>query len=450
MFYITQIIERKRDGYENSPEELEFLLKGFLQGDVKDYQMSAWLMAVCCRGLTPSELNVWTELMWKSGKSFPRRGKPGVRRAYWIDKHSTGGVGDKTSLILVPLVVSVSHRVLGKKRTCIPMVSGRGLGHTGGTLDKLESLSGMKSLMDLSKAMDLLEQNGFFMMGQTKDLAPADRLLYALRDVTGTVESIPLIVSSIMSKKLAESLDGIVFDVKTGSGAFMRTEKDARLLATNLVSVAAKQGIDATALLTRMDEPLGYKIGNFLEVEECADYLKGTQRERSLHEVVLALATEMLVLASRGKLTAAKARAECEEELESPRPFALYKKMFTSQGGDWASYEQLQSRVQKLPKVVLRSEKKGFVSSIHVRDVGFFLNSLGGGRKQLGETVDPLVGIELHKKIGDGVGAGDAIMTVYFRRPGEEKRIRDEGLKLFTVNQAKRKNAVVVVGRIHS
>ena len=255
-----ELILKKRSGLELSTEELRELLYGYLEGDVKDYQMSAWLMAVFFQGLSDRELRDWTRLMWQSGRSFARS----HRNDFWVDKHSTGGVGDKTSLLLVPLVTAV-FQSLNIDGVRIPMVSGRGLGHTGGTLDKLESVPGFSPQISFEEADELLSSNHFFMMGQTQEMAPADRLIYALRDVTGTVESQPLIVSSIMSKKLSESLDGIVFDVKVGKGAFMKNLEQARSLAEGLRGVAKAQKLASVAAMTSMDEPLGSTIGNFVE-----------------------------------------------------------------------------------------------------------------------------------------------------------------------------------------
>lgn len=442
MILTTQIIEKKRDGLENTRAELEHLLKGLLQGTVKDYQVSAWLMAVCCNGLSHAELKDLTEIMWKSGKTFPRS----QRNDFWIDKHSTGGVGDKTSLILVPLLTAVCERKLGNGKVKIPMVSGRGLGHSGGTLDKLESIPGFSSSIDIPTAIDLLNRNHFFMMGQTQDLAPLDRMLYALRDVTGTVESIPLIVSSIMSKKLSENLDGIVFDVKTGQGAFMPTEKKAKVLAAELVKVAKAQGLAVTALITNMDEPLGSTVGNFLEVEECYDYLAGAKRERGLHQVVLELASHMLRLASRGKLSIKEAKRHCEDELGRARASEIFQQMFTIQGGDWSKFEDQKQRVRtKTVKFEVEASKKGWVQEIKAREMGFLLIDLGGGRKTKEDKIDALVGFELHRKVGDAVQKGESIMTVYCRPGSDVLKLKESANELFRLSTrpVRRKNWVL-------
>lgn len=442
MINTSNTIEKKRDGLENSRAELEHLLQGYLTGSVKDYQMASWLMAVCCRGLTPGELKDLTEMMWKSGKTLPRSHRPD----FWIDKHSTGGVGDKPSLILVPLVTAVCERKLGAGKVKIPMVSGRGLGHSGGTLDKLESLPGFSPALDIPSAIDLLNRNHFFMMGQTQDLAPLDRMLYALRDVTGTVESIPLIVSSIMSKKLSENLDGIVFDVKTGQGAFMSELKKAKLLAQGLVKVAKAHGIAAVGLITEMDEPLGYCVGNFLEVEECHDYITGVKRERGLHSVVIELAAAMVRLGSKGKFSLADAKKFCLDELERPRTLELFQKMFTAQGGDWNKFsEQKQKRLSKTFKFEVEAPKKGHVSQVRAKEMGLLLIDLGGGRKTKEDKIDPLVGFELHKKVGDPVSKGESLMTVYCKPGTDLTTLRPAAQDLFSFSSrpVRRKKSIL-------
>ncbi|MFM8315024.1 MAG: thymidine phosphorylase, partial [Deltaproteobacteria bacterium] len=358
-------------------------------------------------------MSAWTELMWRSGTTFPRD-RDGS--CYWIDKHSTGGVGDKTSLILVPLVKAVAEKYLGKNKIRIPMVSGRGLGHTGGTLDKLESVPGFSPQIELKKALMLLESQGFFMMGQTSDIAPADRVLYSLRDVTGTIESIPLIVSSIMSKKLAENLDGILLDVKTGLGAFMTSLDDARQLARGLISVAKSQKMDAVALITGMDEPLGRTSGNFLEVEECADFLKGTFRESGLESLVLESAAWMLHFGSRKKFSVKEARDMSFDMLESGQAFSFFRQMFESQGGHFEQFEKERDSFRaQYSSYDFKADKSGFVSLIHARRIGVLLVELGGGRVVKEQEIDPKVGFEFLKKVGDPVRQGETLCKVIYR-----------------------------------
>lgn len=445
MSLITAIIEKKRDGLENSREELQTLLEGFVSGTVKDYQMAAWLMAVCCRGLSKKEMGLWTEMMWKSGTTFP---KP-ERKSFWIDKHSTGGVGDKPSLILVPLVNLVTEKHLGLGKVGIPMVSGRGLGHSGGTLDKLEAVPGFSPSVPIGTAMELIERNGFFMMGQTKDLAPADRLLYALRDVTGTVESIPLIVSSILSKKLAENLDGLVFDVKVGSGAFMKSKMAAKELAKNLVRVAKENKVKAIALLTNMDEPLGYAVGNLLEVEECVHYIEGRRRDSGLHEVVLALAAEMVSLSSNGKIPVVKAKKLCEAELKNPELLERFKLMFQAQGGSWEAFERVHKDMrERLPRANVVSQKSGVVQSFKTKEMGQLLIEMGGGRMTKDDKIDPLVGIEVFKKVGDSVKKGEPVLNLLFRREEQRTALIEKAGRLFEVKPGKAKRTQWVLEKV--
>lgn len=419
---IKEIIAKKRDGEELDLEALRPIVDGFARGDVPDYQMAAFLMAVFFRGMTGGETAILTELMWKSGVTFPRA----EQTDFWIDKHSTGGVGDKPSLILVPLVTAVCGRLLGKSAVRIPMVSGRGLGHSGGTLDKLESVPGFSPKITMAHALALIEKNDFFMMGQTEDLAPADRVMYALRDVTGTVESIPLIVSSIMSKKLSENLNGLVFDVKSGNGAFMKTAAQAETLARALVEVAKRKGVDAVALLTRMDEPLGFKVGHSLEVEECADYLRGTSREKGLDEVTLALAASMIHLGSRKKISLAQAHKECESELVSGRAFPIFVTMFEAQGGNWRKFEDhRRSGCDKLLCYAFASPKNGYVAKVEAHAFGVLLNAIGGGRQSTDGVIDFEVGMEFKRKVGDKVEEGEPIVLVFFRDEAHRQAIAD-------------------------
>lgn len=421
-----EIIAKKREGLENSSEELTFLLNGFLRGEIKEYQLSAWLMAVFFQGMTERELSRWTELMWKSGDTLQRLGTQSRESSsFWIDKHSTGGVGDKTSLILVPLVTTAAKKYLKGVQVGIPMVSGRGLGHTGGTLDKLESVPGFNSQVSLPQATELMNTQGFFMAGQTDSIAPADRLIYSLRDVTGTIESIPLIISSIMSKKLAENLNGIVFDVKTGLGAFMPSREQAVLLAKGLVSVARHQGLDAISLITQMDEPLGWKTGNFLEVEECADFLNKGPREKKLEELVIESAAWMLFLASHKKITLSSAKDMCREILESGTAFSTFPQLFESQGGNFREFEKEREDFRKKYLVYDHCvSEAGFVSMIHAREIGVLLVELGGGRVVKESKIDNKVGFEFLKKVGEPIKSDEVLVRVYHRHSDEVPKIQ--------------------------
>jgi pyrimidine-nucleoside phosphorylase len=443
-----EIIFRKRGGEENTRQELEFLLNGFLRGEVKEYQMSAWLMAVYFRGMTARELSTWTELMWRSGVTFPKEpSSSSHQKQYWIDKHSTGGVGDKTSLILVPLVKTVCHKYFPELSIRIPMVSGRGLGHTGGTLDKLESVNGFQTRIDLTGAMKLLESQGFVMMGQTKDIAPADELIYALRDVTSTIESIPLIVSSILSKKLSENLDGILFDVKTGLGAFMSDSESAKLLAIHLRQVALDHGVDAVALISQMDEPLGRKAGNFMEVEECADFLKGLPREADLQDLVWTSASWMLHLASGRKLSLNDAQDKCRLVTENGMAYDLFRHMFESQGGRFDEFERERSQFKKnYLEFDFKATQSGVVREMHARKLGVLLVEMGGGRVVKEAQIDHKVGFEFFKKVGDRVQPGDVMVRVIYRQVSELVKIEtslNEAVKIELGHQKSLKTPIV-------
>jgi pyrimidine-nucleoside phosphorylase len=441
-----EIITKKRRGEANSREELEFLLKGFLSGEVKEYQVSAWLMAVFFRGMREKELSDWTELMWRSGTTFPRdRDLKSHPPQYWIDKHSTGGVGDKTSLILVPLLKVVSEKYFPEISIRIPMVSGRGLGHTGGTLDKLESVPGFQTRLQIEKAQEVLEAQGFFMIGQTESVAPADRLIYSLRDVTGTIESIPLIVSSIMSKKLSENLDGILFDVKTGLGAFMSSVDEAKLLAQGLLSVAKSHGVDAVALITQMDEPLGYKTGNFLEVEECSDFLKGFPRDKNLEKLILESASWMLFLSSRKKISLKEGKKVCLEVIEKGEAHPLFVQMFESQGGDFKGFEkERESFRNKYLCFDFKAERAGWISQIHARILGVLLIDMGGGRTTKEAKIDNKVGFEVFKKTGDSVTLGETILKVYYKNPQDLEKIKSNLLEAVKIESDRIKNVAPV------
>lgn len=421
-----EIITKKRRGEANSREELEFLLNGFLSGEVKEYQISAWLMAVFFQGMKEKELSDWTELMWRSGTTFPRnRDFNFSSPQYWIDKHSTGGVGDKTSLILVPLVKFVLEKYFPEISIRIPMVSGRGLGHTGGTLDKLESVPGFQTRLEVGKALEVLDSQGFFMIGQTDSVAPADRLIYSLRDVTGTIESIPLIVSSIMSKKLSENLDGILFDVKTGLGAFMASPEEAKLLAEGLMSVAKAHGVDVVALITQMDEPLGQKTGNFLEVEECSDFLMGLPRDKSLERLILESASWMLFLSSRKKVSRKEAERLCLEVLEKGEAHPLFIKMFESQSGEFRKFEKEREVFRERYLCFdYKAQTNGWLSQIHARLLGVLLIDMGGGRATKESPIDNKVGFEIFKKLGDSVKLGESILKVYYKNPQDLDKIK--------------------------
>jgi pyrimidine-nucleoside phosphorylase len=401
----VDIIINKRAGKELSREELAFLIGGYTAGEIPDYQISAWAMAVFFRGMGPAETAALTEVMLRSGASIDLSGIPGP----FVDKHSTGGVGDKTSLILAPLVAS-----LGIKD---PMMSGRALGHTGGTLDKLEAIPGYRTGLSGEEFRRILARDGYAMIGQSRDIVPADRLLYALRDVTGTVESIPLITASILSKKIAEGADALVLDVKYGAGAFMKQSEEGERLARSLVDTGAAMGKRIIALLTDMNEPLGCMVGNFLELEESLDCLEG-KGPADLMEVTLELAARMAVLGNKAA-DSREGRRICEEALAGGRPRELFLANIESQGGDVKQFLKLRGSWRSEFSAEVRAEKTGCISRIDAWKVGHGAVQLGVGRNRTGDTVSPTAGVQLHKKGGDAVQAGDRIMTLWGRdEPG--------------------------------
>lgn len=425
----TEILAKKRRGEELSLGELSDFLNSFLEGETPDYQMSAWLMAVCFQGMTERESQDWTQLMWRSGSSLPRID----RNDFWIDKHSTGGVGDKTSLLLVPLVLACGETGWGKGKVKLPMISGRGLGHTGGTLDKLESVPGFSCRKTLSEAKELLDQHGFFMIGQSDDIAPADRRIYALRDATATVESVPLIVSSILSKKLAEMLDGIVFDVKVGVGAFMKTQESARVLARALVDGAKLQGLNAVALLSQMEEPLGNSIGNAVEVLECWKFLNGEQ-EPKLKSLVVELGTWMLYLASDKKTSLLDCRKTLEASLSSVRARELFVEMFENQGGRWSDFFKFQEASSSShQQILVTCPTTGYVTRCDSLVLGQWVKKMGGGRQRVIDTIDHQIGVSQLKKVGERVEKGEVLAVAIARKNEDTDKAKKEILSAFQV-----------------
>jgi pyrimidine-nucleoside phosphorylase len=390
---------KKRDGHELSREEITFLIGGFVAGEIPDYQVSAWAMAVFLKGMIPQETAALTEVMLRSGKTFDLSGLPGP----FVDKHSTGGVGDKTSLILAPLVAALGIRD--------PMMSGRALGFTGGTLDKLEAIPGYNTSLSVEEFRNIIRRDGFAITGQTSEIVPADRLLYALRDVTGTVESIPLITASILSKKAAEGAEGLVLDVKYGSGAFMKEPSHAEELARSLVDTGKALGLKITALLTDMNEPLGNKVGNFLEVEESLDCLEG-QGPEDLMDVTLELAARMVILGGLAK-DPAEGRRLCEEALRSGRPRELFLQNVKSQGGDSAALLEMRGKYRSPVSAEICSPRDAYISRIDAWKTGHASVYLGVGRNRTTDKVCPTAGVEFHKKSGNRVKTGERIMTVW-------------------------------------
>jgi pyrimidine-nucleoside phosphorylase len=398
---IPSLIQHKRDGNAIAPEDWARLIADYTAGRVPDYQMSALLMAIVFRGLTPVELAALTDAMLTSGECLDF-GDFAMPR---VDKHSTGGVGDKVSLLLAPMVASCG--------VAVPMMSGRGLGHTGGTLDKLESIPGFRTGLSLAEAKAQVERIGCAMMGQTPEIAPADRRLYALRDVTGTVESIPLISASIMSKKLAEGLNGLVLDVKTGSGAFIPDPERALELARTMIGLGESRGCPTVALLTAMDRPLGRACGHSLEVEEAMEGLQGSGPD-DLMAVTYALGVEMLLLAGAAS-NPGEARARLESSVSSGRALETFGRIIEAQGGDPSVVEDPGILPQAGAVEVFRSPRSGVVAAVEPRRIGRAILELGGGRVTIEDEIDPSVGFVITAKPGDAVQAGDPVASVFAR-----------------------------------
>jgi thymidine phosphorylase len=402
-FFPQEIIRRKRDGGALSEAEIAFLVHGLTDGSIGDAQIAAFAMAVFHKGMTAAECVALTRAMTRSGTVIDWSGTrlPGPR----LDKHSTGGVGDKVSLMLAPLLAACG--------AAVPMISGRSLGHTGGTLDKLESIPGYDATPGLDRFRAVVAEAGCAIIGQTAELAPADRRLYALRDVTATVESIPLITASILSKKLAAGLEGLVMDVKFGSGAFAAAEAMARELAGSIVAVANGAGLPTAALLTDMNQVLGWTVGNALEVRETIDYLAGGRRESRLHEVVLALGAEMLVL---GRLAPerAVARRQLEAALADGRAAERFQRMVRALGGPGDLLEHPDRHLAAAP--VIRPAlpgRPGFVAAMDARAIGLAAMALGGGRRQPGDRIDHRVGLSAVAGLGDPVGPDRPLAIVH-------------------------------------
>jgi len=397
------VIRRKRDGGSLSREEIAFFVDGVTRGSMADYQASALLMAIYLNGMNTSEMAMLTDAMLHSGEvlDFSDISKPKV------DKHSTGGVGDKTSLILAPLVAACG--------ALVPMISGRGLGHTGGTLDKLESIPGYRVHLSLAEFREILDRIGFAMMGQTAEIAPADKKLYALRDATATVEAIPLIVASIMSKKLAAGLDALVLDVKTGSGAFMSNEGDAKRLAQALVSTGNSCGVRTEALLTDMSQPLGRGVGHAIEVRECIEILRNEASEgaRPVLELSLELAARMVALSGiESSLEAA--REKIQLALTSGAALECFRRNVEAQGGDPAVCDNPTRLLPLTPhEVKVESTRTGFITGIDAAEIGRAIASIGGGRTRIEDAIDPGVGYAAESRIGDEMKAGESLGLLY-------------------------------------
>jgi len=396
----VDLIRKKRDSGELSREEITFLVSGYTRGDIPDYQMAAWLMAVWIRGMNRSELAALTEVMLYSGEVLNHSEIPGKK----VDKHSTGGVGDKTSLILAPIVAAGGLTV--------PMISGRGLGHTGGTLDKLEAIPGFNVNLTLEEFRRVLRDCGMGLIGQTAEIAPADKKIYALRDATSTVENIGLICASIMSKKLAEGIDALVLDVKTGSGAFMKKEEDSIRLAEVMVETGKRMGKRVVALITDMDQPLGRMAGHSNEVAESIEVLNGGG-PADLRELSIELSAWMFYLCERSK-SLEEGRRLAETMIATGQAKEKFRQGIRLQGGD----EKVIDEPERLPKARLRldvpSTQSGFLTAIACEQLGTALAMLGGGREKKEDKIDHAVGLEFHKRLGDRVENGEPLVTIHY------------------------------------
>ena len=429
----VDLIRKKRDSGEHSREEIDYLISAYTRGDIPDYQMAAWLMAVWIRGLSAMESAALTEAMLHSGEVVDHSYLPMKK----VDKHSTGGVGDKTSLILAPIVAAGG--------LAVPMISGRGLGHTGGTLDKLEAIPGFNTFLTLAEFRRVLTECGMGLIGQTSEIAPADKKIYALRDATSTVENIGLICASIMSKKLAEGIDALVLDVKTGSGAFMSNEEDAVRLAEVMVDTARRMGKKAVALITDMNQPLGRMAGHSNEVIESIEVLRGGG-PADLRDLSLELSAWMFYLGERSK-SVDEGRVLAKEMIHSGKALEKFRDCIRLQGGDARIVDD--TSLLPVAKLVeeITSSKSGYVEGTRCRDFGTALAMLEGGRGKKEDKIDHGVGLEFHKRIGDRVETGEKLVTIRYNsgaKLGDARNLIANGFQI----GAKRPPAPPLIRRI--
>ncbi|ATU71278.1 pyrimidine-nucleoside phosphorylase [Levilactobacillus brevis] len=399
---MVDIIDKKRNGGELTQEEIQTFVDGVVSGEIPDYQTSAFLMATYFKDMTDAERSELTMAMMKSGDHLDLSSITGLK----VDKHSTGGVGDKTSIPLAPIVAALGIPV--------PMISGRGLGHTGGTLDKLEAIPGYQVEISESDFLKQVRDQGLAIVGATGNIAPADKKIYALRDVTDTVDSIPLIASSIMSKKIASGTDALVIDVKTGAGAFMKTLDDSRKLAKALVGIGKGVGMDCMAIISDMNQPLGNAIGNALEIKESIDLLKG-QAPADITELVMTLGAHMVVMSGKAD-DLETARAMCEKTITDGSALQKFGDMVAAQGGDRNVIDHPEIMPQAKFKIELPAKTSGVVSKVEADEMGIASMLLGGGRQKADDQLDYAVGIMMNKKVGDPVKAGESLLTIYSNR----------------------------------
>ena len=394
-----ELISKKRDGQELSDSEIAFLIKGFTEGTLPDYQMSAFLMATFFKGMNDRETMALTQAMLQSGEIVDLSEIPGIK----VDKHSTGGVGDKVSIVLAPIVAAAGVPV--------PMISGRGLGHTGGTLDKLESIPGFRVDYSIDEYKKKIAKIGVCMIGQTPTLVPADKKMYALRDVTATIQAIPLITGSIMSKKLAEGIDALVLDVKTGKGAFMQTYDKSVELAKKLIAVGEQFGKPTIAYITNMSEPLGNKIGNWLEIEECIDAMQG-KGPSDLMEIIHQLSGTMTYLGGKTK-TIEQGIEKSQKMIESGKAWDKFIEIVREQNGDVTFIESPGKYKKAKFSAEIKVDKTGYIQSLDALEIGLTSVGLGAGRQKAGDVIDPEAGIILYKKTGDAIESGETLIRIY-------------------------------------
>ena len=410
---MVDIIEKKRDGQELTTAEINFFIEGYTKGEIPDYQASALAMAIYFQDMNDRERADLTRAMVESGDTIDLSAIDGVK----VDKHSTGGVGDTTTLVLAPLVASLGVPVA--------KMSGRGLGHTGGTIDKLESIAGFHVELTREQFIDLVNRDKVAVIGQSGNLTPADKKLYALRDVTGTVNSIPLIASSIMSKKIAAGADAIVLDVKTGDGAFMKTQEDAEELAHAMVRIGNHVGRKTIAIISDMSQPLGFAIGNALEVKEAIETLQG-KGPKDLTELVLTLGSQMVILAGKAK-TSEEAKEMLLDAIHNGKALAKFKEFLANQGGDASIVDDLTKLPQAKYKIELPAKQSGYISRMVADEIGVASMILGAGRATKEDVIDLAVGLVLHKKVGDKVEEGESILTIY----SNHENVEDVKQKLY-------------------
>ncbi len=419
----VDLITRKRDGEELTPEELEYLIQGYTSGEIPDYQMSAFLMATVFSGMEDREVSAFTESMMRSGSMIDLSGIPGIK----VDKHSTGGVGDKTSLISAPIAAAAG--------VIVPMMSGRALGHTGGTLDKLESIPGFRTDLSVAEFTEQLKTHGLCFIGQSDEVAPADKKLYALRDVTGTVESVPLIASSIMSKKMAEGVDALILDVKVGTGAFMKKQVEARRLAQMMVGIGRRMDKRVQALITDMNQPLGYAVGNALEVMEVSQTLHNEGPD-DLRRLSVELAARMIFLAKLAP-SLEEARQIAEAKLADGSAYRKFRDVVQAQGGNVQAIDRFELLPNATGMREITTSRGGYVSAIHAEDIGRASTLMGAGREQKEDAIDYAVGVILEVKTGDKVDPGAVLGRLYYTREDGLEEAAEMVEDAFRISQQK-------------